>query len=412
MAERDRSTATIDRDLAAIEEALGAGVSGHDDPATRELQELALALRADAPEPDPEFAASLRSRVAAGFPPAAGSPSAAVASLRERMRPGPIRRALPAMGVIAAILVPLVLVVSLAGSPGDGDEGADSGGGSVSFSDEAGGGGGRGSAAPDAAEQAVPGGAGRAIAPAPPSGGFAPGQSNRKIERSVGLELEAPVDELARVADQVTSVTNRHGGFVLSSSLSTGDEGAGGDFELRIPSNRLRPALRDLSALATVRSQSQSGRDVTREHVTARDRLEGARAERRSLLRRLEDAETDEEAEAIRTRLDIVSAEINGLRAQLRDLRLRTDYAVVTVTLLAAENGAGEGGGAGGSFDDALGDAGDLLVGDRRHRRARPGGGAAGRPDRAARLAGHLAAAAPSPRIGARLTASSWIAYP
>jgi Domain of unknown function (DUF4349) len=246
--------------------------------------------------------------------------------------------------------------VTLAGSPSsDGDGG---GGGAAVESD-----GGGGAAVPGAAEQAAPdAGAGRAIAPAPPSGGFAPGQSERRIERSIGLELEAPVDELARVADQVTSVTNRHGGFVLSSSLATGDEGAGGDFELRIPSNRLRPALRDLSALATVRSQSQSGRDVTREHVTARDRLQAARAERRSLLRRLEDADTDEEAEAIRARLDIVAGEINGLRAQLRDLRLRTDYAVVTVTLLAAEDGAGEGSGA-GSFDDAIGDAGDLLAG-------------------------------------------------
>jgi Domain of unknown function (DUF4349) len=57
----------------------------------------------------------------------------------------------------------------------------------------------------------------------------------------------------------------------------------------------------------------------------------------------------------------MVSAEINGLRARLRDLRLRTDYAVVTVTLLAAEDAGDEGGGA-GSFDDALGDAGDLLA--------------------------------------------------
>ena len=171
------------------------------------------------------------------------------------------------------------------------------------------------------------------------------------------------MDEMQRVADQITSVTNRHGGFVLNSSLSTGDEGAGGDFELRIPSDRLRPALRDLSSLATVRSQSQSGRDVTREHVTARDRLQAARAERRSLLRRLENADTDEQAEAIRTRLDLVSAEINGLRAQLRDLRLRTNYAVVTVTLLAADDSADEGAGGAGSFDDALGDAGGLLVG-------------------------------------------------
>jgi Domain of unknown function (DUF4349) len=350
MSERDQSTATIDRDLAAIEEALSAGVAGHGDPAARGLQELALALRADAPEPDPEFARELHQRVETGFPPAPGSLGAARASMRERLRPGALRRALPAMGVIAAIVVPIVIVVSLAGSPNDGVEGGgDSGGGSV---------------APESQALSEDGGGSSRATPAQPSGGgFAPGQSNRKIERSVGLELEAPVDELARVAEQVTSVTNRHGGFVLSSSLSTGDEGAGGDFELRIPSNALRPALRDLSALATVRSQSQSGRDVTREHVTARDRLQGARAERRSLLRRLEDADTDEEAEAIRTRLDIVSAEINGLRVQLRDLRLRTDYAVVTVTLLAAEDGAGENGGAGGSFDDALGDAGDLLVG-------------------------------------------------
>lgn len=350
MSERDPSTATIDRDLAAIEDALANGVAAHAEPSARELQELALALRADAPEPQPEFAGELRTRVEAGFPPAPGSMGAARASLRELLRPRSLRRALPAMGVIAVILVPLVLVVSLAGSPETGD-----GGGDVSSSD------GGGSVAPDAARETAPGGAAPAtIAPGPPPERFAPGQSNRKIERSIGLELEAPVDELQRVADQITSVTNRHGGFVLSSSLSTGDESSGGDFELRIPADRLRPALRDLSALATVRSQSQSGRDVTREHVTARDRLQAARAERRSLLRRLENADSDEEAEAIRTRLDLVSAEINGLRAQLRDLRLRTNYAVVTVTLLAAEDSADEG--AAGSFDDSLGDAGDLLA--------------------------------------------------
>jgi hypothetical protein len=168
---------------------------------------------------------------------------------------------------------------------------------------------------------------------------------------------------MSRVAEQVTAVTNRHGGFVLSSSLSTGEDSAGGDFDLRIPATRLRPALRDLSALADVRTQSQTGRDVTREHVTAQDRLQAARAERRSLLRRLEIAATDEEAEAIRRRLDLVAGEINGLRAQIRDLRLRTDYAVVTVSLLPADGEDGGGAGAGGSFDDALGDAGDLLVG-------------------------------------------------
>jgi hypothetical protein len=93
--------------------------------------------------------------------------------------------------------------------------------------------------------------------------------------------------------------------------------------------------------------------------VTATDRLQAARAERRSLLRRLEAATTDTEAEAIRRRLDIVAGEINGLRAQLRNLRLRTDYAVVNVTLTAAKKDNGSL----GSLSDSFDDAGTLLAG-------------------------------------------------
>ena len=62
-----------------------------------------------------------------------------------------------------------------------------------------------------------------------------------------------------------------------------------------------------------------------------------------------------------RRRLDLVAGEINGLRGQLRNLRLRTDYAVVTVSLLPQDGDEG-GGAGGGSFDDAIGDAGDILV--------------------------------------------------
>jgi hypothetical protein len=76
---------------------------------------------------------------------------------------------------------------------------------------------------------------------------------------------------------RVVSVTNRHGGFVLSSSVDTGQEGAGGDFSLRIPADRLRPALRDLARLAPVVRQTQEGRDVTRRYVTRQDRLRAAR---------------------------------------------------------------------------------------------------------------------------------------
>ena len=61
--------------------------------------------------------------------------------------------------------------------------------------------------------------------------------------------------------------------------------------------------------------RSQSGQDITRGYVTAADRLETRRAERRSLLRRLEQADTDTEAEALRAQLDFNAREISRLRS-------------------------------------------------------------------------------------------------
>jgi hypothetical protein len=346
--------------LTAIDDALDTGMATEADPVSRELQELALMLRADAPEPTDTYSEWLDQRVEKGFPERAQS-----------KRPWWHPLLQPA-AFVAMVAVPVLVITALAGglsgSSGDDSSGSSAGGGaaeSTSGGSSSGGSVGAGNSGaepaivtPQAADQATSGSTPAATLP-PAVRRFAPGRSDRKIERTVSLELEAPVDQIARVADQVTTVTNRHGGFVLSSSVSTGD-GAGGDFNLRIPATELRPALRDLSEVADVRSQSQTGRDVTPEHVTARQRLRSARAERRSLLRRLEAAATDTEAEAIRRRLDIVAGEINGLRGRLHNLRLRTDYAVVTVELLAKD--ADSGGATGGSFDDALHDAGDILV--------------------------------------------------
>ena len=382
------STATIERDLHAVDAALHAGAADHDDPLVRELQELGLVLRADADQPEAEFAEALEKRVREGFPAEPGSARALADEVRSGLQaarswprdavrnlPSPSRM-LPAAGVVLTVVAVFVVVASV--DFNSGDEG-DGGGGSVVQSDDGGGaegGGGAGEAAPPpsppqaargaapAIQPVQPDGAQSSIAPPPRgAGGFAPGRSDRKVERTISMTLESPNEQIPALAQDVTRVTNRHGGFVLSSTLDSDQEGANGFFELRIPAGRLRPALADLAGLATVREQSQSGQDVTRRHVTTRDRLQSARAERRSLLRRLELAATDEEAEAIRRRLDIVAGEINGLRAVLRDLRLRTDYAVLTVDLAGTDDDSGGSGGAGGSFDDAVGDAGDLVVG-------------------------------------------------
>ena len=49
-------TATIERDLRAVDAVLSGAAPAHEDPLARELQELALALKADTPVPDRTFA--------------------------------------------------------------------------------------------------------------------------------------------------------------------------------------------------------------------------------------------------------------------------------------------------------------------------------------------------------------------
>ena len=100
MTHPDDTTATIERDLHAVDDALATGAAAHDDPLARELQELALALRADAPEPDPVFVERLHGTVAGGFPNA--------------RRALTLTRFLPAMAAAATVVAIGVVLASAA----------------------------------------------------------------------------------------------------------------------------------------------------------------------------------------------------------------------------------------------------------------------------------------------------------
>ena len=351
--------------LEAVDAALAGGALTAEDPELRELQALSLLIRDESPVADPRFAAELERRVVEGFPrarrfpawaPLPARPAGSGRRLRGRLRSTVGRRAIPVVGSAAAALLALAFAVSL--RPG-GDEAQQAGGGrgTLEPSDASEAPGAEGAPAP-LGDQALPRTApAPPIAPGPGGGRIAPGERDRRIERSASLTLAAPPDRLDAVADSVTAIADRRRGFVLRSLLSTGDGGAtGGSFELRIPVRELQPALRDLSAVATVRSRSQSGEDVTPAFVSLEDRLAAARAERRGLLRRLERAESDRAAQAIRERIELVSGEINSLRDQLAELRERTDYAAVFVSLVEDEGDDGAaGGGTREALDDALG---------------------------------------------------------
>jgi hypothetical protein len=323
-----------DRALAAVDEALAGGRVTAEDPAARELQDLALALEAESELPRDEFARELEESVAAGFP--------RKRRLRAPRLPRPPRlpslsrgRALALVGAAAALL--LVAGVALYATRTQ----------EITFSEGL-------SAAPRSPNAARDATGARALEQ---SAGAQPGAPARRIERSAELTLAAPGDRLESVADSIVRVTDRNRGFVLRSSVSSGaDSARGGSFDLRVPADSLRAALGDLSRLGHVRSRRQAGQDITAAFVSTRDRLDTATAERRSLLRRLAHAGSDRAAERLRTRLDSVSVRIARMRHAIGRLRERTSYAAVSVDLEAEHGTGGAGPGATRrALDDSLG---------------------------------------------------------
>ena len=387
-----RDDARVEVALAVTDRSLEAGEPTGSDGGERELGQLALTLRAGSPAPSERFEAELERMVRSGFaapengtaypngrsrraaPRASDRPDtgAALPSGRLRRRFDHLGASLrarisaPAVAAIAGAAGALALGVGvLAGGVGDSGSGT---GFETAAPLERPSGTGAGAGRSGASEELTRDlGRGEApsstvIAPEPPlqSGALAPEAPERHVERSASLDLEARPDAVDAVAAGIVAVVARHRGFVTSSSTFASEQsGARGNFDLRVPSDRLRPAVTDLARLATVRSQSESGTDITAPVETTADRLKAARAERRGLLGRLATADTDREASALRQRLRLVSGEVRGAESQLEALRERADYARVSVALT---DGSDAGAATGDTTGDALEDAVATLV--------------------------------------------------
>jgi hypothetical protein len=339
-------------------EALDAALAGRPvDPRLEHMARLARELRAERPEPRPEFSAELDERAAAGFPPsAAGGRLGAIRGAARDSRIGrwlatrPPRRLLAPAGAAATLLVVAGVAISQSGIGGDADEAVEPAEPSTALEQA-------GDSAAKQTEAIEPAPAPGPIAPPfPGPPGLAPGQTERKVERTAQITLSTEGNEVASVADEVIAVADRYRGIVVSSQI-VGEEGdrARAGLELAIPAGRLDEALRDLSEIADVESRSESTLDVTEPFVTARERLADARAELESLLAQLADADSPKETASIRRRMEIVRDEIARARTELESVARRARFARVSVTV------QGDGQSGDWSFEDAVDDAGDVL---------------------------------------------------
>ncbi len=319
------------------------------------VDDLERELRAARSVPDPEFAGKLDEWAAAGFPrggeldprgPAARPTSRAPGSLRalrERLASIPPRRLLAPAGAAATALVIGAVVIG---------QSRDTGGVEPGGADE-----------PSAALIAPEQGPGAPVDEGGPDldgGGSAAARvaEERLTDATARLSLGAPAGEVQEVANGIVSVTDRYGGVVVSSQVTSDGSGARASFELEIPFTELEATLTDLSELGDVISRAQATEDVTARAVRAREDLGATTKRIARLSEQLLAAEGRERKLILRARIDSLRAQAGDLRAELNGVEREARFATVSVGVISADAGASGDWG----LDDALEDAGDALA--------------------------------------------------
>jgi acetolactate synthase regulatory subunit len=323
----------------------------------REFADIIETLREDRMEVDPFFARELDARVANGFP-------------KDRWRPSFGGFGAPALALTT--LVAVVVGISSVNGGGDDAEVASTAG-SAQIAEDSGGSGG-GTASDDselnefqaAREESKKRAKSSPTTPAatgaaPVAGGGSPrtdARDARKQETSASLVLGAKPGGVQNLVQELMQITERNGGFVMSSSVDSIEGGGGANLELRIKSDRLQTALSEISRVADVRERREASQDITQEFVSARSRLADARAERTGLLRQLAKATDEITRERVKQQLREVSGRISAAKTDLARVNNRATYSTVLVQVVGdPAAGAEEDDGVwtpGDAFDDAM----------------------------------------------------------
>jgi Domain of unknown function (DUF4349) len=285
-----------------------------------ELARIEAILTADSPQPSPAFTAEMDQRVREGFPKPKRQGQGAGAYARLR------RLWIPSLAAATALIVVAVVALSSIG----GEDRVTSAFHAGQASKNAG-------PAVDGLQSFSNTG------PAPAA------DLARRVERSVELTIATPHDDLQKAADGVGTVAESHGGFVLSSHVNTSDQGGGGTFTLRVPQRELQATVADISKLGHLKARSESGQDMTASYNDVQDKLGNALLERSALKRKLHRAKGSD-ADRIRGRIEALNAAISTLNGRMHDLKRRTSYSTVDVTLEQQKN---ESGGTGAAWSDA-----------------------------------------------------------
>ena len=176
-----------------------------------------------------------------------------------------------------------------------------------------------------------------AEAPSEPLEEVNPALQKRKLITTMNMDVETKAfDELLPwIEHRVTEV----GGYIESMDVYNGSS-YGSDqpvrnasMTLRIPAANLSGFVEEMQEKSNIVRQNTSVEDVTLSYVDAEARRDTYRAEQKSLLSILEDAETIEEVLAVRSQLTDVNYQLESAERQIRSYDNRINFDTIHLSV-------------------------------------------------------------------------------
>ncbi len=154
--------------------------------------------------------------------------------------------------------------------------------------------------------------------------------AERLIIRNATLDIV--VRDTEEVVDELTSMTEELGGYVVESSLRNYQEGVRAHLRLRVPAESLNVALERIRDQAEeINSENITGQDVTDEYVDLQSRRRHLEATEERLLTFMDEAEDTEAALSVYDRLQNIQAQIEQVKGRMQ--YLEESAAMATITL-------------------------------------------------------------------------------
>jgi len=164
---------------------------------------------------------------------------------------------------------------------------------------------------------------------AAPTSSFSTSFGGRMVELQGYITLQ--VDDARAVSDQAARLAASLNGYVASSSFD--ESGSSASIVLRVPEGNFSMAMRSLTILGKVLSQSISSDDVTEQYVNVQAQLDSYMTEEGALLRILNSSKTIQDALDTESTLQNVQSQINDLEGQLRTMQRLVAFSTISVDL-------------------------------------------------------------------------------